>query len=72
MSGHRYIGWLSLALGIVAITLSLLAGTEVFSFLLGMLSLVVGLVTRFAAKDNFGVAGIALGLIAALNSLGVY
>ncbi len=69
MRNHSIIGWVSLSLGIISVILSFVAGVEAFGFYLGILSLIFGLIVRFTAKDNFGVAGSALGFMAVYLSL---
>lgn len=81
IKGHSYIGWISLIVGVVSFILALLgiplgifeieweAGMGA-SFYLGFIALITGLIARFGrTKDNFGVAGISLGIIAGLWSI---
>ena len=72
MRNHSIVGWVSLSLGITSVILCYVAGVEAYGFYLGIISLIFGLIVRFAAKDNFGVAGCALGFTAVYLSLSMY
>jgi hypothetical protein len=77
IKGHTYIGWISLIAGVINLILFFFVGFEIewetgmlISLALGAISLVTGLVARFEkAKDNFGVAGISLGILVPIMCL---
>ncbi len=77
IKGHSYIGWTSLILGIVNFILYFFVGLEIefetgmaASLILGLISFATGLVARFGrTKDNFGVAGIVLGVLVPIMCL---
>jgi hypothetical protein len=72
MKDHSVIGWVSLSLGIISTVLSLIANAAAYGFYGWVLSLIIGLIARFAFKDNFGVAGSGLGAAAVYLSLSLH
>ena len=78
MKKHSLTGIISLVLGMGTFVLYLFleftphdrTGGKTAAVILGLVSIIIGLVARFSkAKDNFGVAGLALGLISLIYGI---